>query len=100
MKLTRRKLLIASAGVATLMIPGCKTDEPTTPPGNLMPPEPQQEPVPPENPPPPPGNLMPPEPPPPQPENPPPPPGNLMPPPPPPPGNLMPPPPPPTSPTP
>ena len=70
MKLSRRKLLVASAGVATLIIPGCKTDEPTTPTGNLMPPQPQD--------PPPPGNLMPPQPPPP------PPPGNLMPPPPPP----------------
>ena len=50
MKLTRRKLLVASAGVATLMIPGCRSEEPTTPTGNLMaPPPPQTS-----------GNLMPP----------------------------------------
>jgi hypothetical protein len=76
MRFTRRKLLVATAGLATLVMPGCDDfgGDPE-PPGNLVAPEPP--------PPPPPGNLVAPEPPP-EPETPPdnpPPPGNLMPPP-------------------
>lgn len=80
MAFTRRKLLVATAGLATLMVGRCG-QEPAPPPGNLVAPEPP--------PPPPPGNLVPPEDPPREdpprdPDNtpPPPPPGNLVPPPP------------------
>lgn len=74
-RFTRRKLLVASVGVATLAI-GCDDETLLGPPGNLMapdptpPPEPLEPPgpqVPEEEPeeedPPPPGNLMPPTPP-------------------------------------